>query len=938
MIPRCLRRWNSHLWVLLAIVAMLVGALGACGGGSGAALDSGSGGSGTMPTPASATLNAVGGRVAVPDGSAVLTVPAGALAAPTAISITQVAASSVAGLPADEVLGATLTKLSADLATLVVPAELAIRLAPQWLQGNWALSAYQIAQWDGRGWIRLATTADAQTGTLKAQVSSIVVPTVALSVVGVAERAKPLATATTSSGTYAVIGAEPPEASPDYTWRKAKSECLHTIDAGYNDSLARLSRALFGVEPSADKGCVTNPYLGGDYARFVTNMPHHAGLDFRATKGAPVYTPLDGTVVEQRLDESAGDSTLTIKSRIGEKDYFLLFLHCSSHDLVRNGEKKGKLAKGDQILTGDQVCLSGGVGAGVPHLHFEIKRVDRDKDPASPTKEPSESDPYPGVNLLAMSPGRGACASAGATCTLDLVRANTMDPAIVPRPASSQPMPVVTGLSPTNMPADDVTRRVSVSGTGFRKSNAILVRWTVGDGANQWKGLDNRATTDSLWFVDDVSLSPQINPGTDNDTLQLRVCKNAIEATDPMCTTTPLSVVLGTGAPTPPTPMPPPSGSFDKSFATTGYAVSPSPFYYAHGVALPPDGGIVVAGNGLIKYRDDGMVDSSFGANGIVTSDKFYRAMSMDTQGRFVVVNDNGTSGELVRYLAKGDIDSSFGTGGRASVAFTPQSIVHDSQGRMIVVGYAMDTRYALVVARYTAAGVLDSSFGSTGVTLTHFGGATSASFGYAVAVDALGRIVAGGGVSDDSTGAAFALARYTSDGQLDSTFGTGGKVTTAFDTRGSASISSILFPSGGRILVAGTAVDVGDMALARYFEDGTLDPSFGADGKTNLGLMTYDYGHVAAIDNSGRIVVAGRTKVYCNCSSAGIARLLSNGSLDPSFGAQGKFVFAVKGNTYTSIDAMALDSQGRIVVAGDATFSGGGKGNYFSFVGRINP
>jgi uncharacterized delta-60 repeat protein len=159
----------------------------------------------------------------------------------------------------------------------------------------------------------------------------------------------------------------------------------------------------------------------------------------------------------------------------------------------------------------------------------------------------------------------------------------------------------------------------------------------------------------------------------------------------------------------------------------------------------------------------------------------------------------------------------------------------------------------------HAAAGDLDPSFGTGGKVTTAIGAADD--FGIDMAVQSDGKIVVAGW-SYNGSNEDFALVRYATDGSLDPSFGTGGKVTTDFggaDDHG----YSVALQSDGKIVVAGFSVNYGidnsNFALVRYATDGSLDPSFGTDGKviTDLGAAA-DQGRSVALQSDGKIVMAG--------------------------------------------------------------------------------
>ena len=161
------------------------------------------------------------------------------------------------------------------------------------------------------------------------------------------------------------------------------------------------------------------------------------------------------------------------------------------------------------------------------------------------------------------------------------------------------------------------------------------------------------------------------------------------------------------------------------------------------------------------------------------------------------------------------------------------------------------------------AAGSLDPTFGDHGKVLTDFTvpvDLAGSDFGRQVAIQqADGKIVvAGGSVSEASSADAVALARYNTNGSLDTTFGDGGRVRDTFPTLGAVTGMAL---QGDKIVVAGYTFGFngGDFFLARYNTDGTLDTSFDGDG-----WLTTDFGDTddralgITIQENGKIIVAG--------------------------------------------------------------------------------
>jgi uncharacterized delta-60 repeat protein len=341
-------------------------------------------------------------------------------------------------------------------------------------------------------------------------------------------------------------------------------------------------------------------------------------------------------------------------------------------------------------------------------------------------------------------------------------------------------------------------------------------------------------------------------------------------------------------------------GSLDGSFDGDGKVLTDVPATsdeQAQAVAFQGDGKIVAAGFGgegaggrfvLARYNRDGSLDRTFGAGGIVVTDlpgathERAAALVVAFDGRITVAGQAAVAGRvriaLARYLPSGPLDRTFGTAGIALTDVTAatdvavRGLVLDRRSRAVIAGYAAvpqgstETRQFLL-ARHTASGALDTAFGSGGIVLTDF--ATSSSEEAAAIVLA----VDGPGASDDRIVAAgrgviqrerrFALARYREDGSLDSTFDRDGKVLTDFASASDEEILGLAALADGRLVTAGHALPRGSaqqFALARYREDGSLDSTFDGDGKvlTNVSGVSGEGVRAVAIQPDGKTVVAG--------------------------------------------------------------------------------
>jgi uncharacterized delta-60 repeat protein len=218
-----------------------------------------------------------------------------------------------------------------------------------------------------------------------------------------------------------------------------------------------------------------------------------------------------------------------------------------------------------------------------------------------------------------------------------------------------------------------------------------------------------------------------------------------------------------------------------------------------------------------VAYADPApdILDTHFGIAGVETStigvgNSAFNSIAIDSSGRIVAggYSYDGTkyNATVARYTTSGVLDSSFGingvetsTAGLGESSFN--SIAIDSSGRIVAGGYSIKGGNAIVtLLRYTASGVLDSSFGAGGVETSTVGAANS--YIYGIAIDSSGRIVAGG-TSNNGIYQIYTVLRYTSSGVLDNTFGIGGIVTSAIGA-GDSELDSIAIDSSGRIVAGG--------------------------------------------------------------------------------------------------------------------------------------
>jgi uncharacterized delta-60 repeat protein len=371
------------------------------------------------------------------------------------------------------------------------------------------------------------------------------------------------------------------------------------------------------------------------------------------------------------------------------------------------------------------------------------------------------------------------------------------------------------------------------------------------------------------------------------------------------------------------------AGQLDASFGTDGKVLTDLTAKpdSAWALAIQADGKIVVAGGeeGVVaRYSDAGVLDVGFHGDSRKVADFFFgiSGVAIQGDGKIVVAGGAGPrfpgSFALARLTSNGALDRTFGGDGKVSTDFGPRGGYAASlaiQQDGKIVAAGWAEKRGFALARYNRNGTLDRAFGDGGRVITPPRGGAQA-----VAIQADGKIVVCGWTS---AGKGAAVFRYNSDGTLDETFGGDGKVFTALGA------FDLAVQPDGRIVVAGAA-HVPDLtrpvfALARYASDGTLDVSFGVNGIVTTDVSPQGKATEAggvAIQADGKIVAAGTAGPY-NRSRFVLARYESDGTLDATFGDNGTVTTAFTPRT-DGADAVAIQADGRIVAAGYAGWSSG--------------
>jgi uncharacterized delta-60 repeat protein len=259
--------------------------------------------------------------------------------------------------------------------------------------------------------------------------------------------------------------------------------------------------------------------------------------------------------------------------------------------------------------------------------------------------------------------------------------------------------------------------------------------------------------------------------------------------------------------------------------------------------------------------------------------------------------------------MAAGDLDTSFDGNGKKAISFggtdEARVVLVQADGQIVVAGGGSPGN-TFCVARLRANGRLDTSFGSGGKRRIGFGGDQEGAFGGALQPD--GKIVLVG----DSDLTRVAVARLNPDGSLDATFAGDGKRLFSWGPIGRA--TSVVVLPNGKILVGGfSGPEGGNMQVARLNADGSLDTTFGTGGKAAVDFGGDDFGLAMARQANGRIVLAGNSTV----AGAVVARLRTNGALDPDFADDGRLTL---GNGV--LRSVFVQPDRKIVVVGNAAGS----------------
>lgn len=389
-------------------------------------------------------------------------------------------------------------------------------------------------------------------------------------------------------------------------------------------------------------------------------------------------------------------------------------------------------------------------------------------------------------------------------------------------------------------------------------------------------------------------------------------------------------------------------GCLDPSFGLDGKQLVANSGSYPRDVAVLSDGSIVSlvdnkSGIMLVKVRANGSVDTSFDTDGTVHTDwHFYNTLprgypyalavqTVDGEERLVVAGSwtvaSGRSSVTMlrvdRYRSDGSRDNGFGTNGTVLVnkPYALAVAIQPIDNKIITVGDGQ------AVVRLNVDGSVDTTFGPNGDGATGAGQA-----GWAIKGLSDGSIVIGGSYSQNS-GTVMCVTKLNPNGAIFESFGTAGRATANFYGRGSfARAFDLEVDPFGNIVVGGTAKAKSDSnynyAAARFSAAGRLDTAF-----NGTGMVVHDFtslsenGRGIVVQRDGKITFIGSVQVPGAVDlDYGLVRFNFNGTIDTSFGSNGRVTTDFGGPDYAQAARIWIDPScdcEKIVMSGASSLTG---------------
>ena len=348
----------------------------------------------------------------------------------------------------------------------------------------------------------------------------------------------------------------------------------------------------------------------------------------------------------------------------------------------------------------------------------------------------------------------------------------------------------------------------------------------------------------------------------------------------------------------------------------------------------------------VARYNANGTLDSSFATNGIFkynlyTNNDQAKSIAIQPDGKIVVAGyaelPTGISDKdfvLLRLLPNGILDNSFGNNGVVTKDFFSNSddelfkIAIRPTGQIIAAGYiehGITSNKGITVIQYTSAGVIDSSFGTSGIAQSY---ALGSNAGGSMLLQPDGKVVVVSSPDNPTFFGGFGAMRFTANGMIDSTFGNNGYSYTAVGT-GLSFVYDVTLQFDGKYLLVGESTNVSSyqIAIIRLNSAGILDSSFGTGGKveTQIGNNN-DAGATVHAQPDGKIIVSANTNYGLVSADFALLRYNSNGWPDSTFGIHG-IVTTDFGNDDDEVSGSLIQPDGKIVLVGEGSDSSSNEG-----------
>ncbi|MCB1660235.1 MAG: hypothetical protein KDI39_18585, partial [Pseudomonadales bacterium] len=370
---------------------------------------------------------------------------------------------------------------------------------------------------------------------------------------------------------------------------------------------------------------------------------------------------------------------------------------------------------------------------------------------------------------------------------------------------------------------------------------------------------------------------------------------------------------------------------------------------FATDVVLLADGSLVLVGgsnnaHSVVRLNADGMLAGKvvFNVN-LGNGYDFATSVALQADGKLVLAgSSNGydsNSGSysndfsVARLNTDGSLDTSFGMGGTQIMGVNnglvdyATGVALQTDGKLVLasLNYGIDSNTGVYqsdfsVVRLNTDGSLDAGFGMGGKQIIDVNG--SIDYAESVALQADGKLVIAGASNGD-----YGVVRLNTDGSLDASFGMGGKQIIDVNNGLSDYARSVVIQADGKLVLAGltqnlnlnTGVYSNDFSVVRLNTDGSLDTSFGMDGKQIIDINndSEDFAESIALQADGKLILAGRSQVNGQSHDVSVVRLNADGGLDTSFGMGGKQIIDINNGSDDIVESIVIQADGKLVLAG---------------------